>query len=260
MCSDSQLPFDKLQAEAKSTELRKRFISLVNHLKRHLKESITDAGLSKFREEFILELPFSVREENEKFFDRKNTEINKAATFDELFTCLSTHWSYLNRSLLGGIILRYGTEELKDNIKAFSCGVDEFRKGTTIEIFQEIEPPPRVVPPAGFQEFVTKHSLSLTSTLEDIECIRHEFCKKFHLHTFAFYLVRVLKGSVLITWLVPHSVARLVQAGMTHKLMRELSIEDIIYTDTKSSEKKGIKTRWCSCNTDLAFTALLLQQ
>ena len=240
MCTESQLLFDKLQAEAKSSELRKRFISLVNHLKRHLKESITDAGLSKFREEFILELPFSVREENEKFFNRNNTEINKATTFDELFTCLSTYWSYLNHSLLGGIILRYGTEELKDNIKAFSRGVDEFRSVITVEVFQEIEPSPRVDPPAGFEEFVTKHALSLTSTLEDIECIRHKFCEKFHLHKFAFYLVRVLKGSVLITWLVPHSVARLVEAGMTQELMRELSIEDIIlYTNTKSSSKKG---------------------
>ena len=124
MCTESRLLFDKLQAEAKSTELRKRFISLVNHLKQHLKESITDAGLSKFRDEFILELPFSVREENEKFFNRKNTEI-KAATFNELFTCLSTHWSYLNHSLLGGIILRYGTEEVKDNIN-FLVGLMNF--------------------------------------------------------------------------------------------------------------------------------------
>ena len=252
--------FDKLQAEAKSSELRDFFISMVGDLKKHLKETKTDSGLPKFRDEFILKLPLSIREDNEKFFNRNNTEINKATTFDELFTCLSTYWSYLNHSLLGGIILRYGTEELKDNIEEFSREVDEFRKVTTIEVFQEIEPSPRLVPPAGFQEFVTKHSLSLMSTLEDIECIRHEFCEKFHLHKFAFYLVRVLKGSVLITWLVPHSVARLVEARMTQELMMELSIEDIIYTDTKSSEKKGIKTRWCSCNTDLAFTALLLQQ
>ena len=239
MCTESQLLFDKLQAEVRSSELRNCFISLVGDLKQHLKETKTDSGLPKFRDEFILKLPLSVREDNENFFDRKNAKINKAVTFDELFTCLSTYWSYLNHSLLGGIILRYGTQELKDDIKAFSREVDEFRKVTTIEVFQEIEPPPRVVPPAGFQEFVTKHALSLTSTLEDIECIRHEFCEKFHLHKFAFYLVRVLKGSVLITWLVPHSVARLVEAGMTQELKKALHIEDIMYADAKSTSKKG---------------------
>ena len=236
--------FDKLQAEAKSSELRDCFISMVGDLKQHLKEIKTDDGLPKFRDEFILKLPLSVREDNEKLFNRNNTEINKATTFDELFTCLNTHWSYLNHSLLGGIILRYGTEELKDDIKAFSLEVDEFRKVTTIEIFQEIEPSPRVDPPAGFEEFVTKHALSLTSTLEEIECIRHKFCETFHLHKFAFYLVRVLKGSVLITWLVPHSVARLVRAGMTQELKKALHIEDIMYADTKSTYKKGDDHTW----------------
>ena len=211
---------------------------MVGQLKNHLKATLTDAGLPTFRDEFILKLPLSITDENEKFFNRRNAEINKATTFDELFTCLSTHWNYLSHSLLGGIITVYGTEENQRAFNEFCKDVEKFRKFTTIAIFGEIEQPPPVVPTAGFEEFVTRHALSLTSTLEDIECIRLAFSEKFHLHKIAFYLVRVLKGSVLITWLVPHSVARLVEAELTQELMRDLCIEDIIYADD-NSENKG---------------------
>ena len=188
ICTDGQTNFDIPHAKAKINELKRNFISLVRQLKQHLKATLTDGGLPTFRDEFILELPLSVTDENEKFFNRRNAEINKATTFNELFTCLSTHWSYMNHSLLGGIIMSYGTEVQQHAFNEFCKDVECFRKLTTVEVFREIEPPPRLDPPAGFEEFVTRHALSLTSTLEDLECIRHKFCEKFHLHKFVFYL------------------------------------------------------------------------
>ena len=213
--------YDISQADRKSTALKKEFILLVKRLKNYLKATLTEAGLPDFRDVFILELSISEKHENEKFFDRNNSEINKAATFDELFLCLNTHWSYLNHSLLRGIIKAHGTDQLQDDLKEFSKDVKEFKLKTTVDVFCEIEPPAKIPPPPGFEEFVTTHSISSQSTLEDIEEIRHDFCTHYYLLEFVFHLVRIEKGSVIITWLVPHSAAKLVKTELTRELMRE---------------------------------------
>ena len=224
--------YDTSQADRKSAALKKEFILLVKRLKNHLKATLTEAGLPDFRDVFILELSISDRNENEKFFDRKNSKINEAKTFDQLFLCFNTHWSYLNHSLLRGIIKAHGTDQLQDDLKEFSKDVKEFKLKTTVDVFCEIEPPENIPPPPGFEEFVTTHSISSQSTLEDIEEIRHEFCRHYYLHEFAFHLVRIGNCSVVITWLVPHSVAKLVKAEMTQELMRE----------SESSKTEGINS------------------
>ena len=224
--------YDISQAERKSTALKKEFILLVKRLRNHLKSTLTEAGLPDFRADFVLQLSISERNENEKFFDRKNSKINEAKTFDQLFLCFNTHWSYLNHSLLRGIIKAHGTDQLQDDLKEFSKDVKEFKLKTTVDVFCEIEPPENIPPPPGFEEFVTTHSISSQSTLEDIEEIRHEFCRHYYLHEFAFHLVRIGNCSVVITWLVPHSVAKLVKAELTQELMRE----------SESSKTEGINS------------------
>ena len=216
-----------------SKALQKRFILQAKQLKSLLKDTFTDQFLPDYVDGFIMELPLSVRDEHEKFFDRKNSEINRAVTFDELFTCLSTYWDYLNYTLLQGMVFAHGTEDMVHQMECYALDLQEFRRKTTLNVFWQLEPLKiRTKPPSGFSKFVTKHSITRESTLEDIENIRLEITSEFHLHKFALVLVHVVEGSVVITWFVPSSiVSQLKQGFVQQHFLTTLHIEDLTFCD-----------------------------
>ena len=225
-------------------------------LKGFLKTTFTDGMLPGFLDGFILELPYSVKDDHEKFFDRKNAEINRATTFDELFFCLSTYWDYLNFSLLEGIIDSHGTAEMLQKMECYVSDVEAFCEKTKLKVFWQLQRHRmRTKPPPGFSQFVTKHCITGESTLKDVENIRREISDEFHLQKCALLLVHVVEGSVVITWFVPSSAITLLKQGLGRpEVLAKLHIESVEFFDEVESPDAPVGewlVRWLCCSCQL---------
>ena len=229
--------YDKVQAIAKRKELQESFVSQAARLKNHLRATFTDMLLPEFLNEFILKLPYSVKEEHERFFDRKKSEITSATTFDELFVCLDTYWDFLNYTLLEGVLEAHGTEEMLQEIDGYIRDLEEFREKTKLKIFWQLQRHRiRSKPPPGFSQFVTKHCITGESTLKDVENIRFEIMYEFHLQKCALLLADVVEGSVVITWFVPSSAITLLKQGLGRpEVLAKLHIESVEFFDEVES-------------------------
>ena len=248
--------YDKAQAIAKRRELHESFVSQAACLKNHLKATFTDMLLPEFLNGFILNLPYSVKEEHEKFFHRTKSEITRATTFDELFVCLDTYWDFLNYTLLEGILEAHGTEEMLQEIDGYIRDLEDFREKTKLKIFWQLQRHRiRSKPPPGFSQFVTKHCITGESTLKDVENIRLDISNEFHLQKCALLLVHVVEGSVVITWFVPSSAITLLKQGLGRpEVLAKLHIESVEFFDEVESPDAPVGewlVWWLCCSCEL---------
>ena len=180
-----------------------------------------------FRDDFIFDLPESIKDESQRYFEKKSKSIFNSNDYDELFIVLNDCWNYLNPFLLHHVISCYGGKQLMLEMDQYLTRLEKFMNDTSIDDYLKALPPrnrkpPRGRPPLGLQEFITRHELSRTNTLQHIEEIRADFCHTMQLTRFSLYVATFSFGSVIIVWHVTSKVAEM----LTHlKQSEERSFE-----------------------------------
>lgn len=173
-------------------------------------------------------LPCSKRHEHLRFLKENKSDIARAASIEELFCCLNMYWDYLNFGILKHIIDRHGDEGMKQMIQEFADEVEKFRKATTLEVFWEAVDQAEELP-SDLKKLIIEHKkLSPQSTLEDVENIRKKICREYSLHEFAVMLADIKEGSVVITFLIPPSVAMVLQPLLHRRINTEFFEEHCI--------------------------------
>ena len=119
---------------------------------------------------------------------------------------LNLYWNYIDYSLLDYIIDRFCSKELQKGMNEYKLDLEKFRRMTKIS--QVIcSMPGRVEPPPSFTKFTnTLDRDAATFTLEELEELRMKICNEFTLSTFILMFRGVVKGSLIITWMVPSAI------------------------------------------------------
>ena len=194
-----------LQREVEAAQLKK--LSLVDAFKKlviKMKSVLKKRGESvdEFRDSFLLSLNAFEKERHYHFFNHRKTAICDSTTYDELFLVLDFYWDYLNYHLLECLVREYGDKYAKSHMKEYLEDVSTFMETTTLQVFWEIEPCLKSVPPPGFTETVVKHNqdISVESTLKDVENIRTSLANEIQLSKYAILLSTIQEGCIQITW------------------------------------------------------------
>lgn len=220
----------------KIEELQRKFKDLVRQMKEILIESDRSGKLSfdGFREDFIFDIPESIKDSCQYYFEKKSSSVYKARDYDSLFLIFNGVWDYLNPSLLEHFIHKYG-QSLIPLIDDYIGILESFMSITEVGMFWKAQPPVehKLRCPPNFCEVVTKHALSCKCTLQCVDNIRIELCEELSLKRFALYIAKLKAGSLFITWYVTSQVAK-----MLHKETEQLyySILSIICEDYSQGE------------------------
>ena len=168
-------------------------------------------------------LPLKYRDDHVMFLKEEIPRFLKATTIKEIFSYLDLYWSFLSTDLLEYIIDQLGDVESKRQLKQLNAEVAEFRKMTPLNVYwkvEEIDPASRPVPNAELWQLVTDHkpnSLSGSSTLDEVEKFRKQFANAFTIDKVALCISKISPGSLRIVWIIPPSVAPLLDTDIkTH--------------------------------------------
>ena len=198
-------------------------------------------SIEEFRRKITL-LPKAKKREHQRYLKDHLSYICRAESIDEIFSYLNLQiWDYLNFGLLDHIVAVYGDTATKQKMEKYVLSVQSFRKNTLVNIFLKAQPEAECtdIPPHlkdSLQLVVFKHhSLSSSSsTLEDVEFVRQEIAREFSLPDFIMILVRIERGSISTTWLIPRTIVAMlkVQQGKL-RFLRRKEVLEVIFADSE---------------------------
>ena len=151
--------------------------------------------------------------EHQEFIKDHLTNIEKGTHLSNLWARLGIYWNFLNFDLLEHLITGFSSEDLKQQMESYKCGLQSFRKATRICDFidcwpERVEPPPE----RELREFVAKVGYYWENcTLEDLDMLEGVITRKFFLPRFALQLREIKPGSITVTWLIPVSFVKVLQ-------------------------------------------------
>ena len=185
-------------------ELETRFSDLVDCTYEALLQKKVDDNVRSFRSS-LLSLDVSRKFEHQKFINEHLVIIDQGTTFDVLWARLNNYWNFLNFDLLEYIVGKYKIENLQCKIKSYVHDLESFRKATRLRDFIDCWPVQGETPPVmDLQEFVIKMNYDWDNCiLEDLETLKGAVTRKFFLPEFALQLKEIMKGSIVIAWLIP---------------------------------------------------------
>ena len=125
----------------------------------------------------------------------------------------NNYWNFLNFDLLEHLVSIFGSEELKQKMESYKHDLQSFRKATRLCDFISCWPVRGQTPPKKeLRKFVAKMKHDWDNcTLEDLETLRGVITRKFFIPGFAFWLRKIKKGCIAITWLVPAPLVKTLQ-------------------------------------------------
>jgi len=173
--SPRQVPLDKPSIRQYMKQLESRFgdLEYCTYL------LLTDKGIEAhhFRA-CLMALDLPRRKEHEEFL----SNIFKAGkTFSDLWFKLCKYWNFLNFDLLEHVVNKFGSPDLKHQMKSYVCDLQKFRRATRLCDFVDCWPVIGEAPPTSdLRNYVVEMQLDWDRcTLEDLEtfkgCISHKF-------------------------------------------------------------------------------------
>ena len=149
-------------------------------------------------------LPTSLKYQHHCFLKQHSSEIAKTTTVEEIFFILNSYWNFLNCSLLVHIIDKFGDEDLKKELSAYTTALKEFRVRTKIVDFSKTCTESPEVPP-GFATLKMRMGAKWEHcTLEDIEEHRRSLVQNSSVADYTLYFMGEVPGSIYLLWSVPH--------------------------------------------------------
>ena len=149
-------------------------------------------------------LPMQLRKEYEKAIKELLPAILHLERINELFYHLNPLLSFLDYGLLEYIIKRFGSDVIKEDMKAYSSDMQVFMKQTTIHQLIDHLPGQQEAPP-NFSILKAKIGKNAkTYTLAKIDTLRKRICAEIRLSEIVFRLIALEESnSFIVSWLVP---------------------------------------------------------
>lgn len=135
--------------------------------------------------------------------------------FEDIFSLWNTElvWSFLDFTLLEHIVMRFGSDNLKDQMRQYSYKLQDFRKRTTV--YRLIEAWPSLEPPQDYEgcekAILTLNENARECTLEKLEVLRKRASaklKRYNLSEAALVLFEVKPGSITLVWLLHNNTVQ----------------------------------------------------
>ena len=184
-------------------QLRSDFKTLVKSVKKILigRHDQRELKYADFKENIIFDLPESIRDQIQKYFEKKSKEFSHSSNYDELFLVLNAFWNYLNPFLLQHVISNNCNGLLQSEMEEYLEKLRLFMNATNVNTFLEALPfsdrnLPRTASSQDVKEVITKHEVSSTATLQHIDDIRAKFCNTMQLTSFALFVAEFSPESV----------------------------------------------------------------
>ena len=154
----------------------------------------------------ITRLPASIKYQHIAFMEEKLKAITKSESLEEIFRMVNLYWDFLNYTLLEHID-KFGNNDMKAAMAKYVCELVAFRNKTKLITHW----PCTGEVPSDMSKLVTKIKEKDWSncTLEDVEQFRTTLTQKLLLPSFAVVLKKAEKGCILLTWLIPSSMVKL---------------------------------------------------
>ena len=174
----------------------------------------------------ITQLPVSVRYQHIKFLQSSLTAINSASSIGEIFAILGLYWNFLNCGLLREIIRRLGDRKTKQLMGEYSEKLKSFRERTKLGDFIN-----KWTGDCNFchKEFCTEMGEEWRErSLEDLEKFRMRFSRQMSFTDYAVLIRKVGSGSVIVSWVLQHSLLTDTLFLGALQLLRESNIQRVI--------------------------------
>ena len=161
----------------------------------------------------ITSLPATKRGPHLEFLKQYTKEFHSCKSVLEVFSHLNTHWDYLNYDMLAHLITGLSLSSLNAQLKEYELKMQHFLNETSLEQFSAAEGEKRYKkPPKGFKKLVSRHKLSPSTSLKEIDTFRQKFADEYDLRKCAIFLLSMRSGSVVLTMLVPESLEMMLRS------------------------------------------------
>ena len=216
-------------APATSSEEVKKMISDLDKsfdsLKNSVKQSLKKLRVSVERVADVLtSLSADEDDHYRMFLESHVSALFKAANISELFGTMNLHWNYLNPPPLDDLAKKFELEEPKQQMKAYTSDLQQFRMKTPLTLFCLAQRRKRMRPPGEFQEMVAEFDWPDDVTLEDVEQFRQEYASHYNLRDCAMMIAQVRPGSFIITWFIPQSVVEKLKTKVPRAILKKYSV------------------------------------
>ena len=172
-------------------------------------------------------LPTSLKYQHHYFLKQHSSEIAKTTTVEEIFFILNSYWNFLNCSLLVHIINKFGDEDLKKELSAYTTALKEFRSRTKVTDFSKMCAESSEIPP----EFVALRTRMGPNwehcTLEDIEEHQQSLAENSSLADYALYFMAGFPGSIYLLWSVPKHAVNFLAITIDQQFCNRHGIEEV---------------------------------
>ena len=162
----------------------------------------------------LTQLPLSLRREYESSIEKRISSMSTVTQINNLFIIhLNPLTSFMDYGLTEYVIKKFGSDNLKRDMRSYCSEMVVFMKETTIKQLINYFPGQPEIPPK-FSLIETKIGEDVSKcTLEQLNTIRRRYCSEVKLSEIVFHLVAVVESnSFIVRWLVPSVlVCRIVQ-------------------------------------------------
>ena len=145
---------DKHSVKQHVSQLEDRFLELTECTYELLVDRSIDVNRLRAR---LVSLDVSRKHEHQEFINNHLMNVDQKMTFTDLWARLGNYWDFLNFDLLEHVINKFGSEDLKKEIKSYKHNLQSFRRSTRLCDFIDCWPVRGQSPPkTELREFVTK--------------------------------------------------------------------------------------------------------
>ena len=141
------------------------------------------------------------------------TGLTGKTCIDDLFNSIQGHYYYLNCSVIEHIVETFLThneedKKLQEEMKSYACELEKFNESTKLVELQsaihKVLPSSRSVSDTSCEVVLKFKGWWEGETINDLKCfLRHYFCRDD-----LFNYIHVERGSIQVTFLVPHSYSQ----------------------------------------------------
>jgi len=203
-----------------------RFATLADKAHHDVMKRELEPSVFLFR---VTTLRVSDRIQHRSFIEKELKDIPPPVTFEKIWTRLTLYWDFLNYGLLGHIINKLGSENLKYRMQDYVDELSAFKRRTRLCDFINNWPcRDNRLQEKGLRKVVVKMDLEWTQcTLQDVESFQTALIQKFFLPEFDIILQNAEKGCVCVTWLTSLSTAKLLTQNLPNIEMEFFKIHAI---------------------------------
>ena len=151
----------------------------------------------------LTQLPIALRAEYLKFVFDNLEMLERADSIRKIFHHLNLHFTFVDHALLGHMIKKFGSAELKQEMSCYSKAVQVFIDETTVQQLLDHWHGKHEIPPHFEKLQAVIGADPCSYTLRQVDNLRRKFCSEVKLSETVLVLIGVGKtNSFIIRWAV----------------------------------------------------------